>query len=71
MAPDAADAYALDDDAYAVIPPPRPARVLLVTSGNWFLENLLKADDRVRFEQLAPDGFQPTQAAGFDAVILG
>ena len=70
LAPDAADAYAPDDDAYAVIPPPRPARVLLVTNGNWFLENLLKADDRVRFELLAPDGFQPAQAAGFDAVIL-
>jgi hypothetical protein len=64
------DALPLDDDAYAVIPPPRPLRALLVTKGNWFLENLLKADDRLQFDQLAPDGFDPTQAAGFDAVIL-
>jgi hypothetical protein len=64
------DALALDDNAYAVIPPPRPIRVLLVTRGNWFLENLLKADDGVKFDQLAPDAFQPGQAAGFDAVIL-
>ena len=66
----AADAYAPDDDAYAVVPPPQPLRVLLVTRGNWFLENLLKADDRVQFDQLEPGAFQPAQAAGFDAVVL-
>ena len=65
-----ADAYAPDDDAYAVVPPPRPMRVLLVTKGNWFLESLLKADDRVEFDQLDPGAFQPAQAAGFDAVVL-
>ncbi len=65
-----ADAYAPDDDAYAVVPPPRPLRVLLVTKGNWFLESLLKADDRVQFDQLEPGAFQPAQAAGFDAVVL-
>ncbi len=66
----AADAYAPDDAAYAVVPPPRPLRVLLVTRGNWFLESLLKADDRVQFDQLEPGAFQPAQAAGFDAVVL-
>ena len=65
-----ADAYAPDDDAYAVVPPPRPLRVLLVTKGNWFLESLLKADDQVQFDQLEPGAFQPAQAAGFDAVVL-
>ena len=65
-----ADAFAPDDDAFAVIPPPRPARVLLVTRGNWFLESLLKADDQIAFDQLAPDAFQPAQAAAFDVVIL-
>ena len=66
----AADAYSPDDDAYAIIPPPQPLRVLLVTKGNWFLESLLKADDRVEFDQLEPGAFQPAQAAGFDAVVL-
>ncbi len=65
-----ADAFAPDDDAFASVPPPRPARVLLVTRGNWFLESLLKADEQITFDQLAPDAFQPAQAAGFDAVIL-
>jgi hypothetical protein len=64
------DALPLDDDSYAVIPPPRPIRVLLVTRGDFFLENLLKADDSVQFDQLAPETFQPAQAAGFDAVIF-
>jgi hypothetical protein len=64
------DALPLDDDAYAVIPPPRPIRVLLVTRGDFFLENLLKADESVQFDQLAPEAFQPAQAAGFDAVIF-
>ena len=65
-----ADAFPLDDDAYAVIPPPRPVRVLLVTKGNWFLESLLRADDQISFDQLAPDAFQSGQAASFDVVVL-
>jgi hypothetical protein len=64
------DALALDDDAYAVIPPPQPLRVLLITKGNWFLEGMLKADDQLQFDQLTPEGFQPALAANFDAVIL-
>ena len=59
-----ADAFPLDDVAYAVVPPPRPARVLLVTTGNWFLESLLRADDQIQFDQLIPDVFQPAQAGG-------
>ncbi len=65
-----ADAFAPDDDAFATIPPPRPARVLLVTRGNFFLESLLRADEQIAFDQLTPDAFQPAQAAGFDAVVL-
>lgn len=64
------DALALDDDAFAVIPPSQPLRVLLVTRGNWFLEGIFKADEQIEFNQLAPDNFQAAQAAGFDAVVL-
>ncbi len=70
LADKTADAFPLDDDAYAVVPPPRPVRVLLVTKGNWFLESLLRADDQITFDQLAPDAFQPAQAASFDVVVL-
>ncbi len=64
------DALALDDEAYAVIPPPQPLRVLLVTRGNWFLESLFKADEGIEFNQLTPESFQPAQAESFDAVVL-
>lgn len=66
----AGDSLPLDDNAYAVVPPPRPIRILLVTRGNFFLESLLKADDGVRFDLLAPDAYQPAQATAFDAVVL-
>ena len=64
------DALPLDDDAFAVIPPIQPARVLLVSRGDWFLESVLRADNQITFEQLAPDAFQPAQAAAFDVTIL-
>lgn len=64
------DAFPLDDDAWAVIPPPRPLRVLLVTRGNLYLESLLKADPTLRYDLLAPEAFAAPQAAAFDAVVL-
>ena len=64
------DALPLDDVACAVIPPTQPARVLLVTSGDWFLESVLRSDNQITFDQLTPDTFQPAQAASFDVTIL-
>ncbi len=64
------DALPLDDAAYAVLPEPRILRVLLVSQGNWFLENFLKADALVTYELLQPDAFSPDIAGGFDLVIF-
>ena len=64
------DALALDDVAYAILPRGEPKRVLLVTTGNPFLERCLNSDEGVRLDVLAPDAFQPAMAPGFDAVIL-
>jgi hypothetical protein len=64
------DALAIDNVAFALLPREPVRRVLLVTQGNWFLEKLLAADVRLRFELLAPDSYQPAMAAQFDAVIL-
>ena len=64
------DALPADDRAFAVLPLPRQPRVLLVSTGNWFLEKLLAADPSVRFELLTPDGFKLEMAPTFDAVIL-
>ena len=66
----AGDALALDDDAFAIVPPTRPARVLLVTRGDWFLESVLRADNQIAFELLAPEAFRAEQAAAFDVTIL-
>ena len=67
---DVADALASDNRAFAVLPPLRTPRVLLVSAGNWFLEKLLAADQSVRFELLTPEGFRLEMATTFDVVIL-
>jgi hypothetical protein len=64
------DALDSDNEAYAVLPEERPVRVLLVTKNNWFLENLLRADETVEPQIVSPDNFRPALAAGFEAVIL-
>ena len=66
---DVADALPLDNIAYALLPSDEPCRVLLVTTGNWFLEKLLAADPTLHFDLLAPDAFQPEMGRNFDAVI--
>ena len=48
-----------DNAAYAVIPPPRDISVLLVSSGNLFLEKVLKSDPQVKMEVRTPT---PTRA---------
>jgi hypothetical protein len=67
---DRPDALAADNAAFAVLPPPREPRVLLVSSGNWFLEKLLAADQTLHFELLSPESFRMPMAATFDVVIL-
>ena len=48
------DAFALDDLAYAVIPPHRPKRVLLVTAGNPPLEDALRHVPGMRLSVVTP-----------------
>lgn len=67
---DTTDALAVDNTAFAVLPPPSSQRVLLVTKGNWFVEKLLAADQQTEFELIDPGAWQPDFAMKFDAVIL-
>ena len=67
---DVKDALAVDNTAYAVLPPPQSQRVLLVTKGNWFVEKLLAADQQTQFELIEPTAWQAEFATKFDAVIL-
>ena len=64
------DALAVDNTAYALLPPVRPARVLLVSQGNSFLEKFLGVDTSVKYQVLLPEAWQPALAAKFEAVIF-
>ncbi|MFQ5848223.1 MAG: VWA domain-containing protein [Candidatus Methylomirabilales bacterium] len=63
------DDLAVDNRASAVIPPPRALRVLLVSQGNLFVENALKADPRIELTTVNPEAF-PQARAGQDVVVL-
>jgi hypothetical protein len=63
------DALALDNLARTILPPPRPARVLLVSPGNAFIERALAADPATSFELLEPAAATPPIVATFDVVI--
>jgi uncharacterized membrane protein len=63
------DNLAADNRALAVLPPPRPLNVLLVSPGNAFLEKALAADGQVRVEKGTPEVVD-TKGSQYDAVIL-
>ncbi|MGH7276913.1 MAG: VWA domain-containing protein [Candidatus Rokuibacteriota bacterium] len=63
------DDLAVDDIAYAVLPPPRKINVLLVSSGNLFLEKVLKTDPQVSLEVRSPEQYAGGMAEA-DVVIL-
>lgn len=66
---DPADDLEVDNRAYAVIPPPQPVHVLLVSEGNLFLERALKADPQVRVTMVSPEAFSQ-QRRDQDVVVL-
>jgi hypothetical protein len=66
----ASDALPLDNIAYATLPPARANRVLLVSTGNPFLEKLLAADTSLKFQFVAPEVYQPAMGAKFETVIF-
>ena len=45
------DDFPIDNQAFAVLVPPKPVKVLLVTKGNYFLEQLLAAHPNIVLEQ--------------------
>lgn len=67
---DVKDALAIDNVARVWLPPPRPVRVLLISTGNVFLEKALSADAGVSYEMLSPDAWSDAIGATFDAVIF-
>src|SRR5438093_13212291 len=63
------DDLAVDNTAYAVLPPPRKMNVLLVSAGNLFLEKVLRTDPQVSLEVRTPDQYQGGMADA-DIVVL-
>ncbi len=78
LAASTSDNLRVDDEAYAVVTPPRPASVLLVTPGNEPLEFALKSDAAQKYanvevkgpDYLATDQYaRATAGRAFDLVI--
>jgi hypothetical protein len=62
-----------DDHAYALLPERRRAKVLVVSSGNTYLEAALLLDEYLDVTQLTPEAYVkrfPAGATGFEAVIF-
>jgi len=67
------DALACDDAAWAVLPPPRRLRVLLVTPGNPPLETALRACPLAGLDKLGPSQFDeaaPGAPQKYDVIVL-
>jgi hypothetical protein len=65
-----ADAFSLDDRAYALLPQRTARRVLLVTDGNIFLEKALSLDPSLGLEVVKPSAFKPASLTGVEAVFF-
>jgi Aerotolerance regulator N-terminal/von Willebrand factor type A domain len=64
------DALSTDNEAYALLPERNPARVLLVTSNNWFLENALQAGETSETQIVSPANYRSSLNQAFDVVIF-
>lgn len=61
------DALAADNSAYAVVPPPRKLKVLVVSAGNPFIESVLAGLPLELREFVRPDEYETMPAARLEA----
>lgn len=66
----APDALAVDNQAYGVLNAARPLRVLLLSKGNPFLENAIKADPAISLEILSPGQWRSSMSESFDVTVF-
>ena len=66
----AQDALDADNQAWAVIDPPQPLRVALVTAGNALLESALRHCPLARLDLVSPEDFNGVMDWDYDVTIL-
>ena len=68
----ASDVFALDDQAFALLPQRKKQKILLVTIDNLFLEGALLVYDNIDERKVKPEEYEqnPSIADGFDVVIF-
>jgi Ca-activated chloride channel family protein len=65
---DLQDDLAADNEAYTLLEPRRAINLLLVTSGNRFLESALNLDPRVQVSKMTPPSYHGQ--SGYDVVVF-
>ena len=55
------DIFALDDEAYGIIAPQRPMKILVVTAGNFFIEQMLALIPNSQVDKTSPANFVPSE----------
>jgi len=71
---DGHDIFALDDEAFALLPKRTTQKILLVTVDNLYLEGAMLVYDNVGVDKLLPEEYESTVASGklpaYDAVVF-
>jgi hypothetical protein len=70
--PGGSDPFALDDEAFALLPARKKQKVLIVSADNLYLEGAILVYDNVEPDKITPSEYdaRPTVADGYDAVIF-
>jgi hypothetical protein len=64
------DVLAADDVARVVVPPPKPLRLLLVSSGNYFLERLVESLGVSNHARLLPAQYEQQKPSDYDVIVF-
>jgi hypothetical protein len=67
---DLRDDLASDNTASVTLAPRRAVKILLVSAGNFFLENALNLDKRVTLNRVAPGSLKPSDLAAHDMTVF-
>lgn len=68
--PEGVDSFPLDDSAQATIAAARDTSILLVSSGNYFLEQAFAVVPKVRVSRMQPVDYSPAMAGQYDVVVF-